>query len=130
MTDPQLPDLRHTEPQHASLQDAPLDDPLLHAARWRAQGEAVALATVIATWGSSPRPAGSRMAISAGGRIAGSVSSGCVEGDVVEAALETIRDGQPRLLSYGVSDDSAWSVGLTCGGSISVFVEPLGDDKR
>ena len=130
MTDSQSPDLRHTEPPHVSSRDAPLDDPLLHAARWRAQGEAVALATVTATWGSSPRPAGSRMAISAEGRIAGSVSSGCVEGDVVEAALETIRDGQPRLLSYGVSDDSAWSVGLTCGGSISVFVEPLGDDKR
>ncbi len=130
MTDPQLPDLQHAELQHASSQDAPLDDPLLHAARWHAQGEAVALATVTTTWGSSPRPVGSRMAISVEGRIAGSVSSGCVEGDVVEAALETIRDGQPRLLSYGVSDDSAWSVGLTCGGSISVFVEKLGGDKR
>jgi xanthine dehydrogenase accessory factor len=105
----------------------PLDDPLIHAARWHAEGEAVALATVTETWGSSPRPSGSRMAIGATGRIAGSVSSGCVESDVVEAAFETLADGQPRLLSYGVSDSDAWSVGLTCGGTIRVFVERLGN---
>ncbi len=116
--------------QTDSSPETPLDDPLLHAARWHAEGAAVAVATVTATWGSSPRPAGSRMAIGDDGRIAGSVSSGCVEADVIEAAYETLRDGQPRLLSYGVSDDSAWSVGLTCGGSISVFVERLGDNGR
>jgi len=102
-----------------------LDDPLAIAARWREEGEAVALATVTETWGSSPRPPGSRMAISASGRIAGSVSGGCVESAVVEAALETLSDRQPRLLSYGVSDSDAWSVGLACGGTIRVFVEPI-----
>jgi xanthine/CO dehydrogenase XdhC/CoxF family maturation factor len=102
-----------------------LDDPLAIAARWREAGEAVALATVTETWGSSPRPPGSRMAISASGRIAGSVSGGCVENAVVEAALETLADRQPRLLSYGVSDSDAWSVGLACGGTLRVFVEPI-----
>lgn len=105
--------------------DLIVDDPLTVAARWHAEGEAVALATVTETWGSSPRPPGSRMAISASGRIAGSVSGGCVESSVVEAALETLSDRQPRLLSYGVSDSSAWSVGLACGGTIRVFVELL-----
>ncbi len=124
-----MTDSRQTDIQQAAFpQETPLDDPLLQAARWHADGAAVALATVTATWGSSPRPAGSRMAIGGDGRIAGSVSSGCVEADVVEAAYETMRDGQPRLLSYGVSDNSAWSVGLTCGGTISVFVERLGGD--
>ena len=104
-----------------------LDDPLSLAARWIAEGDAVALATVTETWGSSPRPPGSRMAISAGGRIVGSVSGGCVEAAVVEAALETLADHQPRLLSFGVSDSSAWSVGLACGGTIRVFVEPVRD---
>ncbi|MGI4748520.1 MAG: XdhC family protein [Janthinobacterium lividum] len=105
--------------------DLIIDDPLTVAARWHAEGESVALATVTETWGSSPRPPGSRMAISASGRIAGSVSGGCVESSVVEAALETLSDRQPRLLSYGVSDSSAWSVGLACGGTIRVFVEML-----
>ena len=103
----------------------PPEDPLTLAGRWHAEGEQVALATVTETWGSSPRPAGSRMAITGSGRIAGSVSGGCVESSVVEAALETIADRQPRLLSYGVSDSSAWSVGLACGGTIRVFVELL-----
>lgn len=105
--------------------DLVIEDPLAVAARWHAGGETVALATVTETWGSSPRPPGSRMAISASGRIAGSVSGGCVESAVVEAALETLSDGQPRLLSYGVSDSNAWSVGLACGGTIRVFVEML-----
>ena len=104
-----------------------LDDPLALAARWHAGGEAVALATVVETWGSAPRLAGSLMVISAGGRIAGSVSGGCVEAAVIEAALETLQDGRPQMLSYGVSDGSAWSVGLACGGTIRVFVEPLGE---
>lgn len=115
-----------TEPSALSPGD-PLDDPLALAARWHAAGEQVALATVTETWGSSPRPPGSRMAITAAGRIAGSVSGGCVESAVVEAALETVSDGRPRLLTYGVSDSSAWSVGLACGGTLRVFVERLGD---
>ncbi len=102
-------------------------DPLALAARWRAGGEAVALATVVETWGSAPCPAGSVMAIGAGGRIAGSVSGGCVEAAVIEAALETVRNGTPQLLSYGVSDGSAWSVGLACGGTIRVFVQPVAE---
>ena len=121
-----MTDSRQTDIQQASPQETPLDDPLLQAARWHADGAAVALATGTATGGSAPRPAGSRRASGGDGRIAGSVSSGCVEADVVEAAYETLRDGRPRLLSYGVSDNSAWSVGLTCGGTISVFVERLG----
>ena len=102
-------------------------DPLALAARWRAGGETVALATVVETWGSAPCPAGSVMAIGTGGRIAGSVSGGCVEAAVIEAALETMQDGTPQLLSYGVSDGSAWSVGLACGGTIRVFVQPVAE---
>jgi xanthine dehydrogenase accessory factor len=92
---------------------------------WRAAGEPVALATVIETWGSAPRTAGSKMALTASGRIAGSVSGGCVEGAVVEAGRETLRTGRPRRLHFGVADDTAWAVGLACGGSIDVFVERL-----
>ncbi len=108
------------------IPDAP-GDPLGQAMRWRAGGEAVAVATVVQTWGSAPCPAGSVMAIGAGGRIAGSVSGGCVEAAVIQAALEAVEDGAPQLLSYGVSDGSAWSVGLACGGTIRVFVQPVGD---
>ncbi|HEY1250048.1 MAG TPA: XdhC/CoxI family protein [Thermoanaerobaculia bacterium] len=93
--------------------------------RWRSAGEPVALATVVATWGSAPRQPGAKMAVSASGRISGSVSGGCVEGAVVEAAKQTLATGRPGLLSFGVSDENAWSVGLACGGTIQVFVEPL-----
>lgn len=93
--------------------------------RWLGEGEAVALATVIQTWGSSPRRIGSRMGITGGGRITGSVSGGCVEGAVIEAASEVLQTGRGRLLHFGVSDDTAWEVGLACGGSIDVFVNPL-----
>lgn len=96
--------------------------------RWRAEKRAVALATVVATWGSAPRTVGGKMAVSADGQIAGSVSGGCVEGAVVEAAREALASRQPRLLKFGVSDDTAWSVGLACGGAIEVFVEPLSDE--
>ncbi len=102
------------------------DDALAQAARWHADGQKMALATVAETWGSAPCPAGSVMAVGADGRIAGSVSGGCVEAAVIEAALEALQDGLPRLLSFGVSDDSAWSVGLACGGTIRVFVEAIG----
>ncbi|HKB29074.1 MAG TPA: XdhC family protein, partial [Candidatus Limnocylindrales bacterium] len=93
--------------------------------RWRASGEHVAIATVIQTWGSAPRPAGSAMALTAGGKITGSVSGGCVEGAVVESGLRCLSTGRPERLRFGVSDETAWSVGLACGGTIEVFVEPL-----
>jgi len=96
--------------------------------RWRAAGEAVAVATVVQTWGSAPRQPGAKMAVSASGQIAGSVSGGCVEGAVVEAAKQALATGRPGLLSFGVSDENAWSVGLACGGNIQVFVEPLADE--
>jgi xanthine dehydrogenase accessory factor len=92
---------------------------------FRSTEEAVALATVIETWGSAPRTVGAKMAVTAGGMIAGSVSGGCVEAAVVEAAREVLRSGRPRLLHFGVADDDAWSVGLACGGAIEVFVAPL-----
>ncbi len=93
--------------------------------RWRAQGEAIALATVLRTWGSAPRGVGAKMALTRSGLIAGSVSGGCVEGAVVEAGEQVLKSGQPQLLHFGVADETAWSVGLACGGSIDVFVQPL-----
>ena len=93
--------------------------------RWRAQGQRVAIATVIATRRSSPRPVGSKLAVSERGELAGSVSGGCVESDVVLAAQEVLAGGEPRLLTYGITDDMALGVGLPCGGEIDVFVEPL-----
>ena len=93
------------------------------AARWREASKGVALATVVNTWGSSPRPAGAKLAVSEEGAFVGSVSGGCVEGAVVGEALETIRDGKPRLLDFGVSNEQAWEVGLACGGKIEIFVE-------
>ena len=98
-------------------------DILEQAARWRADGHGVALATVVKTWGSSPRPAGAKLAVSEEGAFVGSVSGGCVEGAVVEEAQAVIRDGKPRILDFGVSDDQAWEVGLACGGKIEIFVE-------
>jgi xanthine dehydrogenase accessory factor len=89
-------------------------------------GRPVALATVIETWGSAPRPTGSQLSISGAGEMTGSVSGGCVEGAVVAEALEALEDGVPRVLDYGVSDDEAFAVGLACGGRIRVMVEPVG----
>jgi xanthine/CO dehydrogenase XdhC/CoxF family maturation factor len=100
-------------------------DPLDHLTRWSNDGRKCALATVVATWGSSPRPVGSHLAIAENGDFAGSVSGGCIEGAVVEAGLEAIKTGKPRLLEYGVTNETAWEVGLACGGRIEVFVEPL-----
>src|SRR4051812_9169658 len=91
--------------------------------RWRARGEKVAVATVVATRMSAPRPVGSKFAVSESGAICGSVSGGCVESDVAEHAKDVLRSGEPKLLSYGISDDEALGVGLPCGGEIDVFVE-------
>ena len=101
------------------------DNVLEEAANWRAQGRKVALATVIETWGSAPRPTGSQLAIRDDGSFVGSVSGGCIEGDVVTRALETLTSGKPEILEYGVSDTMAWEVGLACGGRIRVMVEPV-----
>lgn len=101
------------------------EDILAIAADWVAKGEQVALATVVETWGSSPRPAGSRLAITASGRLAGSVSGGCIEGAVADAAKQSMASGKPQLLDFGISDERAWEVGLACGGKVKVFVEKL-----
>lgn len=101
------------------------DQVLETAAAWRADGQKVALATVLSTWGSAPRPAGSQLVISESGAFLGSVSGGCIEGAVVSEALDSIRDGKPRTLSFGVSNEDAWAVGLACGGQIRVYVEPV-----
>src|SRR5437660_12828818 len=91
--------------------------------RWRARGDRVAMARVVATRRSAPRPIGSKLIVSETGELAGSVSGGCVEGEVVEAAREVLAGGEPRLLTYGISDDLALSVGLPCGGEIDVWVD-------
>ena len=93
---------------------------------WQRAGKGAALATVVETWGSAPRPVGSQLAISGEGEIMGSVSGGCVEGAVVVEALEALEDGCCRILEFGVSDDEAFAVGLACGGRIRVMVEPVG----
>jgi xanthine/CO dehydrogenase XdhC/CoxF family maturation factor len=100
-------------------------DVLAQVAAWRGQGERVALATVVETWGSSPRPVGSQLAVTVSGRMAGSVSGGCIESAVAEAALNTLRGGVVRLLEFGVTNDQAWEVGLACGGRVTVLVEPV-----
>jgi hypothetical protein len=97
--------------------------------RWRAAGKGVALATVVKTWGSSPRPEGSHLAAEAGGAFVGSVSGGCIEGAVIGEAQAAIADGKPRLLEFGVSDERAWEVGLACGGRVQVFVERVNDER-
>jgi len=93
--------------------------------RWQQEGKLVALATVVKVYGSAPRPLGAKMAISAAGEMAGSVSGGCVEGAVVQEALDVLKTGQARLVEYGIADELAISVGLACGGNIQVFVEPI-----
>ena len=100
-------------------------DILTTAADWRRAGRGVALATVVTTWGSSPRPVGSKLAVDEAGRMIGSVSGGCVESAGVETALAAIKTGASRLLEFGVSDSDAWEVGLACGGRVQIFVEKL-----
>lgn len=95
------------------------------ALAWREGGQGVALATVVSTWGSSPSPIGSQLVARKDGIFEGSVSGGCVEGKVIEAAIECIETGMAILLEFGVADQEAWEVGLACGGNIEVYVEPL-----
>jgi xanthine/CO dehydrogenase XdhC/CoxF family maturation factor len=99
------------------------DKVLETAEAWLDDGHTVALATVIKTWGSAPRPAGSQLAVRKDGTFVGSVSGGCVEGAVIGEAMETIADGKPRKLTFGVSNEQAWEVGLACGGQIEICVE-------
>ena len=101
------------------------NDVLRTALAWHDAGTPVALATVVKTWGSSPRPVGSNLVGGADGAFEGSISGGCVEGAVIHEAKEVIQDGQPRLLEFGVTDDEAWAVGLACGGQIEIFVERI-----
>ena len=100
-------------------------DILREAEAWRRDGKGVALATVIETWGSAPRPVGSHLVIDQDGNFLGSVSGGCVEGAVVTEALDVIENGKPKTLEFGVADETAWKVGLSCGGTIRVFVEKV-----
>ncbi|HZT91289.1 MAG TPA: XdhC family protein [Gaiellaceae bacterium] len=100
-----------------------MDAVLAKAEEWRVEGESVAVATVVATRRSAPRPLGSKLAVAADGRLYGSVSGGCVEADVAERARSVLAGGPPFVASYGIADDEAWSVGLPCGGEIDVFVE-------
>jgi xanthine dehydrogenase accessory factor len=93
--------------------------------RWQQEGEDVVVATVVANRRTAPRPVGSSLAITASGKLCGSVSGGCVEGDVVEQARAVFASGEPKLLSYGITDEEAWEVGLPCGGEIDVFLERL-----
>ena len=98
---------------------------LQQAADWLGQGRKIAIATVVETWGSAPQPIGSQLVIDAEGNFIGSVSGGCVEGAVVTEAIDVIGSGKPKLLNFGVADETAWKVGLACGGKIGVYVEPI-----
>lgn len=102
-----------------------IQDPLSIAEKWKDEGRDVAIATVVQTWGSAPRPAGSHLVIDGEGNFEGSVSGGCVEGAVISEALDVIGAGKPKMLEFGVADETAWRVGLSCGGKISVYVERL-----
>jgi xanthine/CO dehydrogenase XdhC/CoxF family maturation factor len=98
---------------------------LATASEWVRDGRGVALCTVVSTWGSSPRPVGSQLVVDEQGAFLGSVSGGCIEGAVIREALDVIQGGRHRVLEFGVSDEEAWDVGLACGGTVRVFVEPV-----
>jgi len=102
---------------------AETDEIIAQAMNWRREGKKVAIATVVSTWGSSPRAVGSQLVVNSDGAFLGSVSGGCIEGAVVTEAMDAMADGKPRLLDFGVSDSEAWEVGLACGGKVEVFVE-------
>ncbi len=104
-------------------------DILADVDRWITQGAPIALATVVDTWGSAPRKAGAKMAITPDSEISGSVSGGCVEGAVYEAGLEVIRTGTPKRIKFGVADEEAWNVGLACGGEIDIFIQALNTES-
>ncbi|MCQ8782741.1 XdhC family protein [Mangrovibrevibacter kandeliae] len=110
----------------SAANETPALDVLGTAEAWLAEGRRLALATVVETWGSAPRPTGSHLVIDADGNFEGSVSGGCVEGAVVAEAVDVIEAGEPRMLEFGVADETAWRVGLSCGGRIRVRVERLG----
>jgi xanthine/CO dehydrogenase XdhC/CoxF family maturation factor len=95
------------------------------AAEWLNEGRKVALATVIETWGSAPQPVGSQLLIDSNGHFMGAVSGGCVEGEVITQALDAIESGVPKVLQFGVADETAWKVGLACGGKIRIYVEAI-----
>src|SRR3954454_16624877 len=97
---------------------------------WTRTGEEIAIATVVETWGSSPRPLGSKMLVTRSGKMAGSVSNGCIEGAVFEEAQKVLQSGEAKIAAFGVADDVAFEVGLACGGHIEVFVQPLGRAHR
>ncbi len=99
------------------------EDILVTATEWRDADRGVALATVVSTWGSSPRPTGSQLLVAEDGSFIGSVSGGCIEGAVIQEAMSVIADGKPRLLEFGVTHEQAWDVGLACGGRVEVYVE-------
>ena len=101
------------------------DEVLEQLRSWQDAGHRVAVATVVSTWGSSPRPVGSQLGISERGEMVGSVSGGCIEGAVVKEALEVMAGAPPKLLDYGVSNEQAWEVGLACGGKLEVYIEPV-----
>ena len=111
-------------------EDLAADETMGLALRWAAEGRKVAMATVIRTWGSAPRRAGSRMVVDGGGNFAGSVSGGCIENAVILEAQDAIGDGRHRVVDFGVSDEDAWEVGLACGGEVSVLVERVEDKRR
>jgi xanthine/CO dehydrogenase XdhC/CoxF family maturation factor len=101
------------------------DQVLEQVAAWKQAGHKAALATVVSTWGSSPRPVGSQLGVNDRGEMVGSVSGGCIEGAVVKEALEVMAGAPPKLLDYGVSNEQAWEVGLACGGKLEVYIEPV-----
>src|SRR5256885_8596943 len=98
--------------------------------QWTREGEEIAIATVIETWGSSPRPLGSKMLVTRSGKMAGSVSNGCIEGAVFEEAQKVLQSRAAKVAAFGVADDVAFEVGLACGGHIEVFIQPLGKEHR
>lgn len=115
---------RSANPDVESGGDKPVDL-LSTALGWREAGQGVALATVVSTWGSSPSPVGSQLIVRQDGHFEGSVSGGCVEGKVIEAAMDCIQTGKPETLAFGVADEDAWEVGLACGGEVEIYVEAI-----
>ncbi len=102
-----------------------ITSPMETAEKWLEEGRRLAMATVIETWGSAPRPTGSQLVIDEEGNFEGSVSGGCVEGAVVAEAFDIIESGKPGIVEFGVADETAWEVGLSCGGRIRIYVEPV-----